>query len=271
MFTIEGESPDAEKKEPDKVVEAEAEPTAKSEADSSPADQEEVEKKPDSSDKFQGRIDKLTRRFRESERETASVRAENERLQKELSERPEITEPAKTLADFDFDEDKYRDYIFTGATQAAEKAAERVARKLQDESRSKRVDHEFERRESEFAATVDDFQVVVYNDDLNISGVMAEEIRVSEIGPEMAYYLGKNPEDASEIAGLSQREAVRRMTQLETRLMNEKAKKPKEVSDAPPPPPQIKSGDAGMSKSIDDPDLSDAEFAKMRRKQIADR
>lgn len=235
-------------------------------ADSQTADEQNVDK---SIDPTQSRIDKLTKRFREAERETSLIRSENDRLLSELASRPEPIEPAKTLADFDYDESKYRDYIRDDARKAAEKAAERVVRELSGKSEADRVKVDFKRRQEDFAATVDDFEKVVYDDNLKISGVMAEEIRVSEIGPQMAYYLGKHPDESSELAGLSQRETVRRMTLLESRLLSEKSKTSKKVSDAPPPPPVIKAGDAGLEK--DPAKMSDAEFARMRRKQIANR
>ncbi len=94
---------------------------------------------------------------------------------------------------------------------------------------------------------------------------------MSDIGPEMTYHLAKNTELASEIAILSPRETVRRMTLLEAELKSEKAKTSTSVSKAPPPTPTIPSGDAALAKKIDDADLSDAEFEKMRRKQIANR
>jgi hypothetical protein len=48
------------------------------------------------------------------------------------------------------------------------------------------------------------------------------------------------------------------------------SKKAKTVSDAPPPPPKIPAGDAGLEKGFEE-GMSDAAFAKMRGKQIANR
>ena len=274
MFTHEAAKPgaDVSPENEDKTDKAEAKAEASEdkehEADPPPADKEKVEEKPEP--KLQGRIDKLTRRFRESERETAQVRVENAELQKKLDERPE-PKATKTLEDFEFDDNKYRDYLFSEAESRAEKAAERIARTYQDKTRDEVVDEKYASKEKTFAATVDDFHDSVYAETLKISAAMADEIRLSEIGPEMAYHLAKNPEVSSEINALSPRETVRRMTLLEADLKAEKAKaEKKEVSKAPPPTPGIKAGDAGIEKGFRE-GMSDAEFAKLRRKQIANR
>jgi hypothetical protein len=99
---------------------------------------------------------------------------------------------------------------------------------------------------------------------------MAGEIHASDVGPELAYHLGKNPDVAAEISLLPERDAIRRMAFLEVELKAEKAKaKPNTVSGAPPPPPKIPAGDAKIEKNPSD--MTDAEFSKWRRRQIAQR
>ncbi len=254
MFTNEAEKPDADvsPENEDKPVEADAKADEskdqENEAESSTADKEKVEEQPDPAPKLQGRIDKLTKRFRVSERETASLTAENIELRKELELRPEVQEPLKTLEDFEFDNAKYLEYRLSQSDKRAEKVAERVARGFQDKNQSEVSDEEYASREKTFAATVDDFHDAVYDQSLKISASMAEEIRLSDLGPEMAYHLAKNPEIASEISSLSGRETVRRLTLLEADLKAEKAKTSKKVSSAPPPVPGIKAGEAGLEK-----------------------
>ncbi len=255
----------------DKVAEADAE-TAKSEsveenaAASPPAVEEDDDKK--TGPGVQARIDKLTKNFRESERTASQLQEEVSRLKKELADAP--GEPTKSLSDFDFDEDKYRDYLFTEAETRAEKVALKAVEGFQESARTSNVEENFDRRESVFAATVKDYNETVYDDSLKISPVMASEIRESEIGPEMSYYLGKNPDVSAEIAKLPERAAIRRMALLESDLESEKTKAGKKVSDAPPPPPKIPAGDAALEKGYSE-GMSDAAFAKLRRKEIANR
>ena len=245
------------------------------EVDAEPKVVEEPEK-----DGFGNRIKELTDKVRtqkqESDAQLFEIRAENERLQKELESRPAVSEPLKTLEDFEFDEVKYRAYLDERTHEIATKAGEAAGSKFQVKANAEQIESGFRRKEAEFEAETKDYSSVVYGEvngqrSWQASAVMADEIRLSDIGPQLGYHLAKNPDVAAEIAGLSDRAAIRRMTLLESNLKSEMSKKPKTVSDAPPPPPQVKSGDAGMSKSLDSPDLSDAEFAKMRRNQIANR
>jgi hypothetical protein len=246
---------------------AETEEAQKSEADSLPADEQNVEKK---SDPFQERIDKLTRRFRETERDLDQVARERDEALRKLNELDVPRPETKTLADFDHDENAYRDYLLTEATKRAESVAKKALEGYESSRESDRVLDEYHSRERTFASTVEDFDSVVYDEHLKISPVMAAEIRASELGPELFYHLGKNPDIASRISALAERAAVREMVLLETKLQTARDAKAKVVSDAPPPPPKkVKSGDPGVEK--DPAKMSDNEFRKWREKQIAAR
>lgn len=77
-----------------------------------------------------------------------------------------------------------------------------------------------------------DFQTVVSNPALQINNDMAEFIAESEMGADIAYYLGKNPLKAAQIAKLSAVGAARELTRIEAEL----ASKPKATpSNAPEP------------------------------------
>lgn len=257
-----GKIESAKEPEPDKV-------------DAEPETAEEPEK-----DSFGDRIKELTDKVRTnkqtSDAQLFEERAENERLRKELESRPAVQEAAKTLEDFEFDESKYRTYLDERTHEIATKAGEEAGSKFQTQATAQQIQSSFRTKEAEFEAQTKDYASVVYGEvngqrSWQASTTMADEIRLSDIGPQLGYHLAKNPDLAAEISALSHDESVRRMTLLASNLKAEMSKKPKEVSDAPPPVPQIKSGDAGMSKGIDDPDLSDAAYAKMRRKQIENR
>ncbi len=55
---------------------------------------------------------------------------------------------------------------------------------------------------AEFRQRVPDFDAVAHNPNLAVTPIMADAIRESSRGPEIAYYLGKNPAEAAQIAGL---------------------------------------------------------------------
>lgn len=256
------------------VVEAEAEATEveveESEAESPPADESNVEEKKDA---FQGRIDKLTKSFRESERTAANLQEENDKLRKQVEDTPTVRE-TKSLADFEYDEDKYREYVFSEAESRAEDVALKTVKGFTETERKASVEDEFVKREKVFADTVDDYDAVVhvYDGSLKISPTMAAEIRESEIGPEVAYYLGKNPDVSAEISRLPDRSAVRRMISLESDIQSEKAKQSNKVSKAPPPPAKLGAAEPGLKVSTTDAKsdkMSDADWFKAEEKRQA--
>jgi len=253
-------------------VEADAaddEVEAQSEAESPPAEEKDLDEKTDA---FQGRIDKLTQSFRESERSADALREQNAELQQRLADVPPPVEPTKTLADFDYNEDSYRQYLFDEATTRATRAAEKVVTGYQAQSHDEDVKSKFASREKDFAGSVDDYQKVVYADDLKINQAMSVEIRESDIGPEMAYYLGKHPEEASQLSKQTPREVIRGMAILESTIRAEKAKGPKTVSDAPPPAGKVRGKSAATTPATTDPKsdkLSDEEWFKAEEKRQA--
>lgn len=111
---------------------------------------------------------------------------------------------------------------------------------------------------SKAAEKYDDFEEVVTNPSLTITAAMRDSIGESELGGEIAYYLGSNPKEAAEIAQLSPVQQVKAIDRLEQKL-----KAPKKVTtDAPAPIVP----NAGKGKVAKDPgQMTDAEYAKWRR------
>lgn len=157
--------------------------------------------------------------------------------------------------------DEFRDddaYLQAQIEHLAEKkAAEKLSQRQQAEEAHRRSESFLEKAEK-VAERYSDFQAVVSNPALQINDGMAEFISDSDVGPDLAYFLGKNPSKAAEIAGLSPIKAAREMTRLEAEI----AAKPKpRPSNAPAPISPI-GGTSGGSKSP--ADMTDAEYAKWR-------
>ena len=64
----------------------------------------------------------------------------------------------------------------------------------------------------------DDFEQVVYNKNLRITDTMADVIRMSDIGPDVAYYLGVNEKEASRISDMSPVLQAREIGRIEAKL-----------------------------------------------------
>lgn len=89
-------------------------------------------------------------------------------------------------------------------------------------------------REEEARGKYDDFEQVAYNPKLPISNAMAETIQASDIGPDIAYYLGSNPKEAARIAALnSPILQAKEIGKIEAKITSEPVLK--KTTSAPPP------------------------------------
>ena len=113
-----------------------------------------------------------------------------------------------------------------------------------------------------------DFDHVI-DQDLEISRPMLDAILDSEIGPEVAYFLGKNPAEAQRIAGLSPTAAAREIGKIEAKLAPaaEPEKKP-EPSKAPAPATPVKGGSV-QTGPTDNDDMKT--WLEKRNKQLRDK
>jgi hypothetical protein len=109
---------------------------------------------------------------------------------------------------------------------------------------------------AEFRQKVPDFDAVAHNPDLTITPVMADAIRESGRGAEIAYYLGKNPGEAAQMAGLPPVSQATAIARLEGRL----AAGTSPMSRAPQPVSTL-SGRGGSAAKL----LEDMDFEEYRR------
>lgn len=134
---------------------------------------------------------------------------------------------------------------------ATRKAEELLAQKanIQREQEALRAYYD---REEEAMDRYVDFKQVAYNPQIPITQVMAETIRESGIGPDIAYYLGSNPQEAHRISGLPPHLQAKEIGKLELRLeTNPPAKK---TSTAPAPiSPITPTGNSGGRYDTTDP------------------
>jgi hypothetical protein len=111
-----------------------------------------------------------------------------------------------------------------------------------------------------------DFHDVATRSDLPITPVMAEAIADSDIGPDVAYYLGKNPAEAARIAALSPAKQAREIGRLEARVDADLKAASRQQSSAPPPPSTLKGG-SGNASNLKPWDLPMDQFAARERKR----
>jgi hypothetical protein len=160
---------------------------------------------------------RLAREQRKWEREQAAKVAETQ-ARKAPAEIPPIEQFASP--------EEYADLL------AERKAEELLARREQARMQSETLEA-FHDREEEARNKYDDFEQVAYNPKLPITDAMAQTIQASEVGPDMAYYLGSNPKEADRISRLSPLQQAKELGKIEAKLADNPVVK--KTSSAPAP------------------------------------
>jgi len=158
---------------------------------------------------------RLAREQRKWEREQAARAAE--------ANRPPAAMPS---ADQFNSVDDYADAL------ATRKAEELLARRDAQKQRTEFVEA-YHDREEDARNKYDDFEQVAYNPNLRITDVMAETIQTSDVGPDVAYFLGSNPKEADRIARLPPILQAKEIGKIEARLASDPPVK--KSSSAPSP------------------------------------
>ena len=223
----------------------------------------------------QKRIDELTRHRRDAERERDYWRDQAMRNTpaKPAAAEPEAPKKPPTLAEFEYDEAKFAEAL-------AKHVSDETARKIREDLRREQAEktqqerrNEFTKRERAFASKHSDYEDVTRDPSLPITQTMADLVAEAENGPDVLYYLANNRDEALRIAQMDEKSAARAIGRIEAKLeAPPAAPAPKPVSKAPPPPPQIDTGESAVRISTTSPDsdkMSDDEWVKAERKRIA--
>jgi hypothetical protein len=192
---------------------------------------------------FQKRIDEVTRQKYDAQREADYWRGLAEgRVQPQQ-------QTAQQVPDRWEDPEGYDRYLIQ---QAVDLAKQQTTAELRQQQQART----YEEREASIRQSKPDYDSVVRDPTLPITPLMAEVIRETERGPEIAYYLGTNREEAQRIAGLPPHLQAASLGRIEASFVAPPRAQPRNV---PPPPPQTVAGiSAGIGKSPDD--MSMAEY-----------
>jgi hypothetical protein len=190
----------------------------------------------------------------------ARERRKWEREQALKAPEPQVQTPA-TLPDRDIDPDAYAEAL------ATRKAEELLARREAERQQRELLTAYKEREEAAFEK-YDDFEQVVYNKALPITNVMAETIQASELGPDVAYYLGSNPREAERISRLSPYLQAKEIGKIEVKLADNPPVK--RTTNAPPPIKPVTAKTVGApARDTTDPrsvkDMSTSEWIEAER------
>lgn len=143
----------------------------------------------------------------------------------------------------------------------AEQLAQQKLAERQKAEQSERMAESFLEKAEKAIERYPDFQAVVSNPALPINEPMAEFIAESDMGPDVAYYLGKNPGKAAQIAAMTPVKAAIALKGIEAEIAAKPA--PTKPSAAPAP---IKPIGASSASTKSPAEMTDAEYAKWRKK-----
>lgn len=171
----------------------------------------------------QKRIDKLTRQFREQERENERLRAQVETMMRMREGGQQSTpQPAP-------DNQKPRQEDYDSHDAYVEALADwKVEQRLQDERKRTR-DEQLQRQKADEDARwnaqletarrkYQDWDEVLEDVDIPVSPALIETLRTSDVGADLTYYLATHPDDLRRISALTPLAMARELGKIETRL-----------------------------------------------------
>lgn len=214
----------------------------------------------------QRRIDRITRARYEAE---AKVKMLEERIQAtEQGSKPQQPTGAPKIEDFqDFD---------TYLTAKAEWIADQRLMKAQEEwGKKSQAEREYQesantveswnKRLGKATTEIPDLTEVLEASDAPMPPHVGRAIMDSDMGPQVAYWLAKNPEEAERIAELSPLAAVKAIGRIEEKI-EAGALKAKKPTSAPPP---INPSGNKSAATADPEKMSVKEWMEWRKKKLA--
>jgi len=209
----------------------------------------------------QKRIDRAVAAQRQAERDSAYLRGQLEAMKKNdvVPTPKEVVKPLD-VDDFETDAQYYAEVSKRTANEAVKTALnerDKNDRIVQERVAQKSVEEKWDKSVQEFAVDNPDFYDVALS--APRSQAMIEAVMVSENGPAVGYYLGKNPDESARIAAMTPYGAVMEIGKLSQKL-NDPV--PKKVTNAPKPHTPVGSGSGNVNGK-----LSDEEWIKRRNKE----
>lgn len=179
---------------------------------------------------------RLAREQRKWEREQQATQAEMQARQSVPREIPSVDQ-------FDSPE--------VYAEALATKRVDELIRQRETQKQQTAIDDAYHDREEEVRAKYDDFEQVAYNPQLRVTDVMAETIKASDLGPDLAYWLGSNPKEADRISRMSPLGQAREIGKLEAKITAEPFQR--KTSSAPDPirPVSARAVNSGVTDTTD--------------------
>lgn len=223
----------------------------------------------DDKGRFQKRVDDLVRGKGEAEREAAYWRAQALGKTPSPAPAPAPAADAEPKAD---DFASYEDYVRALAKHEAKQLVRAERESARKAEQAQATQTAWQQREAEFAKTAPDYVEVVGTSEVTLPQHVLEAVAESELGPQLAYHLAKNPDVAEKLRGMSERAAMREIGRLEASITSAPAPAPAAPPAARPtnaPPPVKPVAGPGASAAVDVAKMSMDDYVKHRRQQGA--
>lgn len=146
--------------------------------------------------------------------------------ERERTKAPESVAPTPVLQDQFESVEKYAEAL-------ASQKAEQLIQQRELARQHAEILESYHDREEQARDKYEDFETVAYNPNLKITTVMAQTIQASDVGPDVAYFLGLNPKEADRISRLPPFLQAKEIGKIEAKVASSPpVKKP---SNAPAP------------------------------------
>lgn len=195
-------------------------------------------------------------------------------LRKQAEPVVEDPEPVKPSKETFSDPDAYDTALLAYADEKAAHTARKQVKEMLAENEQKvqqAQTEEIERRTIEtYLARVEtaktkypDFAEVGYSPDVLVSPVVKKALEMSPEGPDIQYYLGKNPQEAKRIIQLPFTDQLIELGKISAKLDSPKPP----ISNASPPIKPLKTGATVIAKTPDEESME--EYASRRKKELS--
>lgn len=237
------ETPEAAAETAEAKVEAapeakEAEAPAETESEEVQEASGEEKPKPKRS-RAEERIKALNARAKEAEARADQFEREKKAAERKLAALDSAEPKVSDYEDGEFDPRYIADLAVHKAAQRGKSEVEEDAKRAGEDSerateeRQQAVFDAFNERVDDFREHAPDFDEVALDPKLPFSGMMQEMVLESDLGPQVAYYLGKNPKECAQIARMkTEREVARNIGRIEAKIT---PAKPRKITTAPEP------------------------------------
>lgn len=261
------------------TVETEQDDDAELSADSNEESEDSEKSKGKKKGGFKRRIDKLNARVAEREKELEYWRQQALKASEgKPTEQPKEARQTTSGKPDPEAYDSHAEYVealtdWKVSQFYAEKAAADQKAQMQTEQQKALKAH-VDRFQAYAEKNPDIHELIEDVQDIAMPSAVQEIIVSSENGPELMHELAKNRARYAEICKMSPLAAARAIGAIEAKLSSgssEQATSSKKVTGAPRPLTSVSTGKSVVPKSLDDPNLSQREYERLRAEQIRNR